>query len=68
MDASPHPAADKSRPHLGVHFVNCHVYGRLYRNAGGTAYIGRCPRCGAPLQVPVGQGGTTQRFFIAVCP
>lgn len=68
MDPSPHPVAPQGRPYLGVHFINCHVYGRLYRHPDGTAYHGRCPRCGAPLRVPVGQGGTTQRFFTAVCP
>jgi hypothetical protein len=56
------------RPYLGVQFIKCQVYGRLYRNAEGTAYAGRCPRCGAPVLVPIGNGGTSQRFFVAVCP
>jgi hypothetical protein len=68
MDPSPQPAASQGRNFLGVQFITCHVYGRLYRNSGGTAYSGRCPRCGAPLHVPIGQGGTNQRFFVAVCP
>jgi len=58
----------KGRRFLGVHFSKCRVYGRLYRNPEGTAYLGRCPRCGASVQVPIGQGGTAQRFFRAVCP
>ena len=40
----------------------------LYRNREGTAYIGRCPRCGAPVRVPIGDSGTSERFFTAVCP
>jgi hypothetical protein len=68
MECPPNPAEEKARPYLGVHFTRCHVYGRLYRNLEGTAYFGRCPRCGAPVHVRIGQGGTTQRFFQAVCP
>ena len=55
------------RPFLGVHFAACRVYGRLYRNREGTAYEGRCPRCGGFVRVPVGAHGTGQRFFIADC-
>ena len=61
-------AAGKARPYLGVNFSKCRVYGRLYRNPEGTAYVGRCPRCGAFVQVAIGIGGTAQRFFQAVCP
>ncbi len=28
---------------LGIHYVNCGVYGRIYKNPRGDAYIGRCP-------------------------
>ena len=68
METSSRPAAAQARPYLGVQFTKCRVYGRLYRNLEGTAYFGRCPRCGAPVTVPIGQGGTSQRFFQAVCP
>ena len=61
-------SAHEGRPFLGVHFVTCRVYGRLYRNAEGTAYVGRCPKCGAPVRVPIGHSGTAERFFQAVCP
>ena len=69
MDAStrlPDPAG-KGRRFLGVQFLNCRAYGRLYLNAEGTAYIGRCPRCGTPVRVPIGEQGTSQRFFTASC-
>ncbi len=55
------------RPFLGVNFASCRVYGRLYKNREGTAYVGRCPRCGKPVQVPIGAHGTSQRFFIVDC-
>ncbi len=68
MKSRPASAAGKPRPYLGVNFTKCRVYGRLYRNQEGTAYVGRCPRCGSPLRVLIGQEGTAQRFFQAVCP
>ncbi|BET66080.1 hypothetical protein ASA1KI_09980 [Opitutales bacterium ASA1] len=58
----------RGRPFLGVQFVSCRTYGRLYLNREGTAYVGRCPRCGAPVRALVGEHGTSQRFFQATCP
>ena len=57
-----------SRPFLGVHFVRCRVYSRIYRNAPGTAYAGRCPRCGARLEIAIGAQGIGNRFFLFDCP
>ncbi|WP_145349457.1 hypothetical protein [Roseimaritima multifibrata] len=51
------------RPFLGVMFRCCNVYARIYRRVDLTAYAGNCPRCGKALQVPIGNGGTGQRFF-----
>ena len=56
-----HPA----RPWVGVRFDCCGVYTRVYRNAEGTAYEGRCPRCLGPIRLRVGPGGTSSRFFMA---
>ena len=56
------------RPFLGVYFVNCSVYGRLYKNSEGTAYVGRCPKCGQPYRIKIGSEGTSARFFKAFCP
>jgi phage FluMu protein Com len=56
------------RQFLGVYFVKCNVYGRLYKNAEGTAYVGRCPKCGAPYSIRIGSEGTSSRFFNAFCP
>ena len=53
------------RPWLGVHFECCGVYARVYRNAEGTAYTGRCPRCTRRLSFRVGRSGTNARFFTA---
>lgn len=67
----PKPSFKKTQSHqkfLGVRFDNCHAYGRLYLNDAGDAYVGRCPRCGTPYHVWVGEGGTDSRMFLASCP
>jgi len=48
-----------------VRFDCCSVYHRVYRNAAGTAYAGRCPKCYRPLHIPVGPDGIDARFFRA---
>lgn len=56
------------RKFLGVFFTCCKVYGRLYQNKFGTAYVGRCPRCLRPIKVPIDSNsskGTSRRFFSA---
>jgi hypothetical protein len=53
-----------NRPFLSVLFACCSVYQRIYRNAEGTAYCGRCPKCGKPVRFAVGQGGTDARQFV----
>jgi len=60
-------SAIKGKRFLGVRFVNCNCYGRLYLNDEGLAYVGRCPRCGAPFHVHIGENGTDSRLFIAHC-
>jgi hypothetical protein len=50
---------------LSIWFRCCHVYGRLYRNASGTAYEGRCPKCGRKARALIGPDGTDQRMFEA---
>jgi hypothetical protein len=61
------PAANslQGRPWLAVKWRCCGVYSRVYRNAEGTAYEGRCPKCMAPVKAKVGAGGTENRFFEA---
>ena len=55
----------EQRPWVGVRFDCCGVYFRVYRNAEGTAYSGRCPRCTRAVRMTVGPGGTASRFFVA---
>ena len=55
------------KPFLGIQFVSCNAYGRLYKTPDGSAYAGRCPRCGRTYSVRVGAGGTANRFFQARC-
>lgn len=50
---------------LGIMFKCCNIYGRIYKNKEGTAYVGRCPKCMRTLSIKVGEGGTNQRFFNA---
>lgn len=61
----PRPAGASGRPWIGVFFRCCHVYSRIYRNAAGSAYTGRCPRCSSEVTARVGSGGTQRRIFFA---
>lgn len=54
-----------SRRFVGVHFVCCDVYSRVYVNRDQTAYVGNCPRCAKPVRLRIGPGGTNARFFTA---
>ena len=65
----PHPnKGGQKKAFLGIHFVNCGVYGRIYKNNRGDAYIGRCPRCAHVVRVRIGPSGTGNRFFKCFCP
>mgnify|MGYP001166944231 CR=1 FL=1 len=55
----------EARPWLGILFACCGVYSRVYKHRSGRKYVGGCPRCGKPLEVSVGPGGTNHRFFEA---
>ena len=58
------PAAPTTgRPFLSVHFACCGAYQRVYRDADGKTYRGRCPRCAKAVRFVVGEGGTSSRCF-----
>jgi hypothetical protein len=59
-DAAP---AGPSRPYLSIHFTCCGVYQRVYRDADGSHYSGRCPKCLRPVRFTVAAGGTSSRSF-----
>lgn len=54
-----------NRRFVGVHFVCCDVYTRVYVNRESTAYEGNCPRCAKRVRLAIGPGGTDARFFTA---
>ena len=60
-----HGANALPRKFLSIWYRCCHTYGRLNRNQDGTAYEGRCPRCGASARAIIGPGGSNQRMFEA---
>ncbi|MDR1924647.1 MAG: endonuclease Q family protein [Planctomycetaceae bacterium] len=67
-DLSPNNSQSENsnkRRYIGVRFNCCGVYLRIYINRQATAYEGRCPKCGKPISVKVGSGGTDCRFFEA---
>jgi hypothetical protein len=60
----PQPEA-RGRRFVGIHFVCCDVYSRVYVNRQETAYVGHCPRCMRKFELKIGPGGTDARFFQA---
>jgi hypothetical protein len=48
-----------------IWFRCCATYGRISKTSDGLFYEGRCPKCLAHLEVPVGEGGTSRRMFEA---
>lgn len=64
-ETRPPGALPPRRRFLSVWYRCCHVYGRMYRNQAGTAYTGRCPRCGVPVRAGIGPHGTDRRMFVA---
>ena len=63
--ATPKSSSEATRRFVGVHFVCCDVYTRVYVNRDETAYEGNCPRCAKRVTLRIGPGGTDSRFFTA---
>ena len=58
-------SSSAQRRFVGVRFVCCDVYSRVYINRDETAYEGNCPKCAKRVRVQIGPGGTDARFFTA---
>ena len=56
---------ERGRPFVGIMFECCNVYVRLYKNKKGDHYAGHCSHCLRPLRLPIGEGGSDNRFFRA---
>lgn len=54
-----------NRRSVGVHFICCDVYTRVYVNRDETAYEGNCPKCAKRVRLRIGPGGTDAPFFSA---
>jgi hypothetical protein len=64
-NASGRPTSTGGRRWLAIKWTCCSAYSRIYPNRAGDAYEGRCPKCARAVRVPIGPGGTNQRFFEA---
>jgi hypothetical protein len=64
-DAKAAKKESHKKAYISIYWKCCHVFSRVHKNRQGSAYQGYCPRCRAPLVVPIGAGGTQQRTFIA---
>jgi hypothetical protein len=64
--AAPNSAPENvGRRFVGIHFLCCDVYTRVYVNRDDTAYEGNCPKCARRVRLRIGLDGTDARFFTA---
>gem|GEM_PF-1065425 len=59
--------ASHTRKFIGALFLPCNVYGRVYLNKEGNAYLGNCPKCGKPVRVRAEPGGAKINMVQVVC-
>jgi len=65
MDTRKGNNGQQGKPFIGIHFKCCGIYCRIYRNKAEDAYEGACPKCRKRVKLPIGSGGTSNRFFEA---
>jgi len=65
VDNAPAASSPCGRKFVGIHFVCCDRYGRIYLNRQQSAYEGHCPKCSKKIRIAIGPGGTSSRFFTA---
>lgn len=63
----PRHASSDGRPYLRLYFRCSNQYTRVYRNADGSSYLGRCSACGKTIRFVVGPGGSSERSFVVSC-
>lgn len=58
------PGKRARRPYLSLYFRCCNAYARVYLNRAETAFAGHCPKCAAPVTIPVSEEGSDARFWL----
>lgn len=61
------PESRSSQKFLRLWFECSGQYARAVPTADGSAYVGRCPKCGATSRFEIGPGGTSERAFRVSC-
>lgn len=59
--------ASCGKPWIGVRFMCAGAYRRVFRNADGSGYIARCPKCLACVRFRIEASGSNERFYEVTC-
>ncbi len=61
--SQPKQLSAPGRRFVGLHFLCCDIYTRVYINRDETAYEGHCPQCTKKVKLRIGPAGTSSRMF-----